>query len=505
MRHIKILDTTLRDGEQAPGCSMQLNEKLDIAKSLESLNVDIIEAGFAASSKGELESIKKISKEIKNCVISSLSRCRKEDIDASYEAVKHAKMPRIHIFIATSEIHLRHKLKMTQDDVKDRVIECVKYAKSKTYDVEFSCEDASRSDRDFLLKLIDTAIKCGATTINLPDTVGFSVPWEMYDLFSYVKNNIPDIDKITLSAHNHNDLGLGVSNSLACILGGATQVECTLGGIGERAGNASLEEIVMALKFKEKFFDASTRINTQNIYNSVKLLYNTIGLQIPPNKAIIGENAFSHESGIHQHGVLEEKSTYEILSPKDVGVKDNKIVLGKHSGRHAFSEYLKTLNYNFKDDEIDEYFNKFKILSDKKKIVTLKDIQALIDIKSLSGEKGYELIDFKITAAGKEQNGAQVTLKFKGKTYVENELGEGSLDAAFKAVNKICGHDFILIDYSLHSITEGEDAQGEAVVKMKYNNETIIARGVSTDIIEASILAYLNGVNKALFYKSRIN
>jgi len=503
MRHIKIFDTTLRDGEQAPGCSMQLNEKLNIAKSLEGLNVDIIEAGFAASSNGELESIRKISKEIKNCVISSLSRCRKEDIDLSFEAVKSAKMPRIHVFIATSEIHLKHKLKMTQDDVIGRVIECVKYAKSKVSDVEFSCEDASRSDRDFLLKVIDTAIKYGATTINLPDTVGFSVPWEMYDLFSCVKNSVPDIDKVTLSAHNHNDLGLAVANSLACILGGATQVECTLGGIGERAGNASLEEIVMALKLKEKFFDASTRVNTQNIYDSVKLLYNTIGFQIPPNKAIIGDNAFSHESGIHQHGVMEEKSTYEIMSPQDVGVRDNKIVLGKHSGKHAFSEYLKTLNYNLKDAELEEYFTKFKILSDKKKFVTLKDIQALIDIKSLSAASGYELVDFKITASGSEQNSAQIVLKFKGKTYSQEELGEGSIDAAFKAINKICKQDFILTDYSLHSITEGEDAQGEAVVKMKYNNEIIIARGVSTDIIEASILAYINGVNKGLFYKSQ--
>lgn len=498
MRHVKILDTTLRDGEQAPGCSMQINEKLNIAKSLETLNVDIIEAGFAAASNGELESIKKVSREIKNCVISSLSRCRKEDIDLSYEAVKSGKSPRIHIFIATSQIHLKHKLKMTKEQVLETVENSVKYAKSKVFDVEFSCEDASRSDREYLLKVIDTAIKCGATTINLPDTVGFSVPWEMYDLFSYVKNNVSNIDKVTLSAHNHNDLGLGVANSLACVLGGAMQVECTLGGIGERAGNASLEEIVMALKLKEKFFDASTRINTQNIYNSVKLLYNTLGLQIPPNKAIIGDNAFSHESGIHQHGVLEEKSTYEIISPKDVGVKDNKIVLGKHSGKHAFSEYLSTLNYNFKDAELEEYFTKFKILSDKKKFVTLKDVQALIDIKSLSGEKGYELVDFKIMASGAERNSAQVTLKFKGKTFFENELGEGSLDAAFKAINKICKQDFTLIDYSLHSITEGEDAQGEAVVKMKYKNETIIARGVSTDIIEASILAYINGVNKAL-------
>lgn len=496
MKQIKILDTTLRDGEQSPGCSMHKSEKLSLAKQLEKLNVDIIEAGFAAASKGDFDSIKTIAAEIKDSTISSLSRAVKSDILASYEAVKFAASPRIHLFLATSPIHMKYKLKMDSNQVLERVEEMVKYAKSLLPDIEFSAEDASRSDKDFLCSVIDIAIKSGATTINLPDTVGYSTPWEMADLFKYVINNVANIDKAVLSAHNHNDLGLAVSNSIACVYAGATQVECTVCGIGERAGNAALEEIVMALNTRKEFFKASTRIKTEEIYNTSKLLYNIIGQQIHPNKAIVGANAFAHESGIHQHGVMEDKSTYEIISPQSVGILQNKIVLGKHSGKHAFAEHLTALGYQFNEDVLNDYFEKFKTLADKKKNVTIKDIEALIDTGKLNTESGYALNGFDITTSSNGKNTAAINLLYNGKIKSAKCAGSGPIDAAFNAINKICEKDFILEDFSLHAVTEGEDAQGEAVVKLKLDKEVVIARGVSLDIIEAGILAYINGVNK---------
>ena len=498
MRQIKIFDTTLRDGEQSPGCSMQLNEKLSIAKQLEKLKVDIIEAGYAFASPGNFESIKAISKVIKDSVISSLSRALQKDIDSSYDAIKDAAAPRIHIFLATSKIHMQYKLKMNEEEVLKRIAETVKYAKSKIPDIEFSAEDASRSDRNFLYQAIDTAIKAGATTINLPDTVGYSTPWEMFDLFSYVKNNVANIDKVCLSAHNHDDLGLAVSNTLACVKAGAGQLECTVAGIGERAGNAALEEIVMSIHTRKDFFNAQTQINTQELYNTSKLLFNIIGRQIPPNKAIVGANAFAHESGIHQHGVLENTATYEIMSPQSIGITENKIVLGKHSGKHAFSEHLTAMGYQLSNDSLKEYFEKFKILADKKKNVTRRDIEALIDTGHLVSETGYSLDNYSIKADSKGYSMASITLLYKGEAKTEECKGLGPVDAAFSAINKICKKDFILEDYSLNAVTEGEDAQGDAVVKMKLNNENAISRGVSTDIIEASILAYINGVNKIL-------
>ena len=378
MKRIRIFDTTLRDGEQSPGCSMNLTEKIEMARQLEKLGVDVIEAGFAIASPMDHKSVQTIAAAVSNCTVASLARCTKGDIDAAWDAVKEAKHPRIHVFLATSDIHMEYKLKMTREQVLERISSMVAYAKSFCDDIEFSAEDASRSDRAFLAQCYTNAVAAGATTLNVPDTVGYSTPQEMAELITYLKEHVEGIENTDISVHCHDDLGMAVANTLACIKAGATQVECTVNGIGERAGNASLEEIVMALHTRRDFYEAETGINTRQIYNSSKLLSNITGVPIPPSKAIVGANAFAHESGIHQHGVISNAQTYEIMKSTDVGIPQNTMVLGKHSGKHALREKLASMGYELDDQEMENVFARFKDLADKKKNITGSDIEALV-------------------------------------------------------------------------------------------------------------------------------
>lgn len=497
-KQIKIFDTTLRDGEQSPGCTMNLKEKIVLAKQLEALNVDIMEAGFAIASDGDFQSVKTIAKTIKNCGVASLARALEKDIDRAWEALQYAKFPRIHTFLATSDIHLVHKLKMSREEVLEKAFHAVKHAKGYCSDVEFSAEDASRTDLDFLAQVVETVIKAGATTVNIPDTVGYTTPNEHYKMISYLKQNVRGIDKIDISVHCHNDLGLGVANSLAAIEAGASQIECTINGIGERAGNAALEEIVMALNTRGDQYRATTRINTKEIMKTSKLLSSITGINVQPNKAIVGENAFAHESGIHQHGMLAERSTYEIMTPESVGLSTNKMVLGKHSGRHAFEDRLKTLGYELDKEDLDFAFTEFKNLVDKKKNVYDKDLEAIVTKKSISVPQIYSLKDFTINSSFESQSSAEVSLVREEEVIEAKSSGDGSIDAAYNAINKILGIDFILEDYSLNSVTEGEDSQGETVVRICKDGNNYTGRGLNTDIIASSIEAYINAINKMI-------
>ncbi len=496
---IKIFDTTLRDGEQSPGCSMNLKEKIEMAQQLERLNVDVIEAGFAAASPGDLHSIQEISKNIKNCTVASLARCHKNDIDKAWESLKYAAHPRIHVFLATSPIHMEYKLNMTEEQVLKSAEEMVAYAKSLCNDIEFSAEDATRSSVDFLAKVFDKVIAAGATTINIPDTVGYTTPDEYYNFLTSVIERCPALKTVDISVHCHNDLGLGVANSIAAIKAGATQIECTINGIGERAGNSALEEIVMVINTRKDIFDIETRIDSKQIMRSSNLLTRITGVKVQPNKAIVGANAFAHESGIHQHGVLKNKETYEIMTPESVGLDTNKIVLGKHSGRHAFNEKLIQLGYNLTQEELDEAFKKFKELADKKKDVFDKDIDALVSRQKVEVPKVYELDKYVINSGNIITSTATLTIK-KGNILIEEvAAGDGPISASFKAMEKIIGQSLELDDFSLSSVTEGEDALGEAIVKLRENGNIYIGHGLSTDIIESSIIAYINAVNKMIY------
>ncbi|MBE7018580.1 MAG: 2-isopropylmalate synthase [Ruminococcaceae bacterium] len=495
---IKIFDTTLRDGEQSPGCSMNLTEKIEVAKQLELLNVDIIEAGFAIASPMDFESVKTIAETVKNATVASLARATCKDIDAAYEAVKGAVNPRIHTFLATSPIHMQYKLKMSEDEVIARVKEMVSYAKKYCSDVEFSAEDASRSDKDFLARVMETAIAAGATTVNIPDTVGYSTPLEFASYITYLKEHVSNIDKADISVHCHNDLGMAVANSLAAVRAGATQVECTVNGIGERAGNTSLEEVAMAIKTRGDYYDAVTNINTRQIYRSSKLISAITGVSIPPNKAITGANAFAHESGIHQHGMLKNRSTYEIMTPESIGKPAEQMVLGKHSGRHAFEERLEILGYRLTKEELDRSFEHFKVLADKKKSITDRDIEALLANKKVQIHETYTLERFVINSGNTITSTAMIKVK-SGDDFIEKvATGDGPIDAAFKTINQITERNFVLRDYVIHAVTEGEDALGEAVVKLNLDGKKATGRAISTDIVEASIKAYLNGVNKLI-------
>ena len=501
MRRIKVFDTTLRDGEQSPGCSMNLPEKLQMARQLDAMGVDIIEAGFAIASPEDFKSVETIAKIVENAKVASLARCTRGDIDAAWNAVKGAKYPRIHIFLATSDIHMEYKLKMTRAQVLASIAAHVSYAKSLCEDVEWSAEDASRSDRDFLCRCCETAIQAGATVLNIPDTVGYSTPWEMFELISYLRKNTSGIDAVEISAHCHDDLGMGVANSLACLQAGAAQVECTVNGIGERAGNASLEEIAMAIKTRGEYFQMETGINTQQIYKSSKLLSTITGVPIAPSKSIVGANAFAHESGIHQHGVLANALTYEIMKPEDVGISQNNMVLGKHSGKHALRDRLAKLGYEVTKEQLDEMFARFKALADKKKTLTDHDIEALALSAERAVEEVYELKSHVVSTGRDITNIACVKIGRQGEIQEEVAIGTGPIDAAFKAIDKITGIKVSLESFSLNAVTDGEDAMGEAVVKLRAGDEQYTGRGLSTDIIESSIRAYLNGINKLVSAK----
>ncbi len=499
MKTIKIFDTTLRDGEQSPGCSMNLNEKIAVAKQLEALKVDVIEAGFAISSPGDFESVQTVAGAVKDCAVASLSRAVRKDIDASYNALKDAAAPRIHIFLATSPLHMEYKLKMSPEKVLENIKESVSYACTLLPDVEFSAEDAFRSERPFLAQAVRTAIEAGAKTVNIPDTVGYALPHEMGELIAYLRQNVEGIEDIDISVHCHNDLGMAVANSLASVANGATQVECTVNGIGERAGNASLEEIVMAIHTRRGMLDADTNIDTTQIYRTSKLLSKTIGVSIPPNKAIVGANAFAHESGIHQHGVMSKRETYEIMTPESIGLKTNKMVLGKHSGRHAFEDFLKELGYNLNKEELDAAFAQFKDLCDKKKEVTEYDIEALVSQETTKVVEHYKLKQFVVNSGNSIQATASIVLvDMDGAEQAQVAIGDGPVDAAYQAIEKIVPIVPELQSYKINAVSHGEDALGEVVVKVSANNRTVTGRGLSTDIIESSILAYINAVNKLL-------
>lgn len=495
-RRITIFDTTLRDGEQAPGCSMNMDEKLEVALQLEALGVDVIEAGFAIASPGDLASIREIAKRVRKPAIASLARAVEKDIDAAWEALKGAERPRIHTFIATSPIHMEYKLRMKPDEVVERAVAMVKYAKRFCPDVEFSAEDASRSDPEFLCRIFRETIDAGATTVNMPDTVGYSTPDEYAALVRAVRSGTPNIGKAALSVHCHNDLGLAVANSLAALSAGADQVEGAINGIGERAGNAAIEELVMAMKTRGSLLGLSTGVDSTHIYAASRLVSRVTGVRVQPNKAIVGDNAFAHESGIHQHGMLAKRETYEIMTPESIGLPRNRMVLGKHSGRHAFDERLAELGFRVSPDAAAAMFEAFKALADKKKTVSDKDIEALASGAGQSKPEAWTLSRFIINSGNTITATSAVCLSSADGRKVEKvATGDGPIDASFKAIDSIVNEKPELDDFSVNSISEGKDAQGEAHVRVKLNGRSHNGRGVSTDVIEASLRAYLDAIN----------
>ncbi|HHY70316.1 MAG TPA: 2-isopropylmalate synthase [Thermoanaerobacterales bacterium] len=498
-RKIEIFDTTLRDGEQTPGISLNVKEKLEIARQLEKLSVDVIEAGFPVASKGDFNAVKSIAENVKGPVIAGLARASLKDIDRAAEAVKDAARPRIHTFIASSPIHMKYKLKMTEQQVLEAAVAAVKRAKSYVEDVEFSAEDASRSDVEFLCRLYSAAIKAGATVINVPDTVGYTTPEEFGSLIKTLMERIPEIDKVKVSVHCHDDLGMAVANSLEAIACGATQIECAVNGLGERAGNAALEEVVMALDTRKDFYQVEHNINTKHIYRTSKLISTITGVFIQPNKAVVGANAFAHESGIHQHGVLAEKSTYEIMTPQSIGLSTNILILGKHSGRHAFVERLKEIGYELPQNELNKAFERFKDLADKKKEISDLDIEAIVEDQVMRLPQHIELECFQVSTGNKSIATATVRVKIKDEIIEEAATGDGPIDAAYKALERACNMNCKLVDYSIRSVSGGKDALGEVTVKVERDGRTFLGRGLSTDIIEASVMAYTNAMNKTLW------
>lgn len=496
MKRIKIFDTTLRDGEQSPGASMNVDEKIQVAKQLKKLGVDIIEAGFPIASPGDFEAVNRISKEIKGVVVAGLCRARDEDIEKAAEALKPAEQKRIHTFIATSDIHLKYKLRMDKDQVIQAAVKAVKKARQYTDDVEFSAEDATRSDWDYLCKVTEEVIKAGATTVNIPDTVGYTIPQEYGELIEYLINKVPNIDKATISVHCHNDLGLAVANSLTAILKGAGQVECTINGIGERAGNAALEEIVMALKVRNDFFKADTGIVTQEIYRTSRLISKITGMVVQPNKAIVGANAFAHEAGIHQDGVLKERTTYEIMRPEDIGIPSSKIILGKHSGRHAFKKRLEELGFSLTEEEINRAFERFKRLADQKKYIFNEDIEALVSDEVLRISEVYQLVDLEVASGTKKKPTATVKIKINGDEKEITVSGDGPVDSVYKAITELTGSKAELNKFEIKAITGGTDALGEVTVILEEGGHTVRGHGSDTDIIIASAKAYINALNK---------
>ena len=496
---IRIFDTTLRDGEQAPGCSMTLREKLRVARALSDLNVDIIEAGFPAASPGDFEAVKAIADENRGPVICGLARCNSEDIDKVYAAVKGADRHRIHVFVATSAIHREYKLKMAKEEIIKSAVGAVRQARELCDDVEFSPEDASRTELAYLADVVTAAIEAGATTVNIPDTVGYTVPAEFDRLFRYLKEQVPGIDDITLSVHCHDDLGMAVANSLAAVAAGARQVECTINGIGERAGNCSLEEVVMALKTRTEFFNLDTGVDTHRLYPTARLVSGITGMAIPRNKAIVGENAFAHEAGIHQHGMLQHHSTYEIMRPEHVGKTKSNLVLGKHSGRHAFRDRVKDLGFELDEFETNRAFQEFKKLADRKKDIYDGDIEAIIMNFDSSSPGPWILRSLKVSSGTDEQATATLHLIDESGTEInETAAADGPVEAAFMALEKSTGIDLILKKFELHSATVGEDAQGEATVTVEFNGQSYRGQAASTDIVEAASRAYLEVINRIL-------
>lgn len=497
---VTIFDTTLRDGEQSPGCSMTVVEKLKVAEALTELGVDVIEAGFPIASPGDFEAVKAVADRFSDrAVICGLARCRKEDIDRAGQALAGAQKKRIHVFLATSAIHREFKLKMAKEEIVRSAIEHVRHAKSYCDDVEFSPEDAARTELDFLAEVVEKAIAAGATTVNIPDTVGYAVPSHFHRVITYLKQNVPNINQAVISAHCHNDLGLAVANSLAAVEAGARQVECTINGLGERAGNAALEEIVMALKTRRDYFGFDTHINTQKLCNASRLVSTITGMVVQRNKAIVGQNAFAHEAGIHQHGMLQDRSTYEIMKPEDVGYVGVNLVLGKHSGRHAFRTRVTELGYNLDDAAFQKVFDDFIALADKKKDVYDADIVALIDIRVDSTPNRWQLVRFHIAAGTSTIPTATVELRNERDEIVcDAAIGDGPVDAVCKALERIVGVAAKMEVYQVRSVSEGKDAQGEVILEVSCQGKRYHGKAVSTDILEASAQAYLRALNKAV-------
>ena len=498
MDKIIIFDTTLRDGEQAPGASLNKKEKLEIAQQLVRLGVDVIEAGFPIASAGDFEAVKLVALKVKGVTICGLARALKKDIDAAYGAVRCAKTnARIHVFLATSKIHMQYKLKKAEDEIVRIATEAVRYAKRRVKDVQFSPEDASRSERTFLYRVIERVIDEGVTTVNIPDTVGYADPMEFGDLIRSIKENVPNIHKAIIAVHCHNDLGLAVSNSLSAVRNGARQVECTVNGIGERAGNASMEEIVMSIKTRRDIFSSvATSINTRELYKSSRLVSKLTGFVVAPNKAIVGSNAFRHESGIHQDGVLKERQTYEIIKPQDVGFSGSGIVLGKHSGRHAFSDRLTSMGIKLSPKEIDRAFLKFKELADKKKTVYDNDLFSIVEEEIRVTPQVWQLLSFQVNCGTNVVPQATIELRSKGGKHSGASTGDGPIDACYKAIEKIVGIKARIMDYHIDSVTSGKDALGEVSIRLVSRGKSVIGRSASTDIIEASVKSYIDAVNK---------
>jgi 2-isopropylmalate synthase len=493
---VLIFDTTLRDGEQSPGCSMTQPEKLRMAKALAELGVDVIEAGFPIASRGDWEAVHEIAKEVRGPIIAGLARCNREDIDKAWGAVRVAERPRIHVFLATSAIHREHKLGMAKDEIIHAAVEGVKYARSLCEDIEFSPEDASRTELEFLREVVEAVIAAGATTVNIPDTVGYTVPEEFHEVFSYLKQNVRGAENVTFSVHCHDDLGLAVANSLAAIRGGARQVECTINGIGERAGNASLEELTMALKVREGIYGLHTGIDGKRLFPTSRLLSSITGMPIPRNKAIVGENAFAHESGIHQHGMLKHHTTYEIMRPHDVGMSRTNLVLGKHSGRAALRERIKELGFELSDTELTRVFNDFKALADKKKELFDGDIEALVLKSEVETVGPWSLENLHVVSDSSKFATGRVVLRHADARILTHESsGDGPVDAALKAIEQATGVFAKLRKFEVRSVTVGEDAQGEAVLTCEYNGRTYRGTSVTTDIVESSARAFIEVVN----------
>ncbi len=499
-KKIVIFDTTLRDGEQAPGASLNDQEKLEIAHQLVRLGVDVIEAGFPVSSAGDFNSVNKIARQVKGATICGLARSLNKDIEAAAAALTPAKRKRIHVFLATSKIHMKYKLKKAESEILKIARGAVKYARRFSDDIEFSPEDASRSEREFLFRVIETVISAGAKTVNIPDTVGFAQPGEFGDLIKAICDNVPNIRKAIISVHCHNDLGLAVANSLAAVKNGAGQIECTINGIGERAGNAALEEIILSLiTRKELFKGKTTQIKTKEIYKTSRLVSKLTGFVVAPNKAIVGGNAFRHESGIHQDGILKKRQTYEIIRPEDVGFYGEGLVLGKHSGRHALSERLKQLGFILTNKQLESAFVKFKDLADKKKEVFEEDLISIVEEQMKGLPEVFSLVGLEFCGGTNINPQATVKLKKKNKVFKATSDGDGPVDACYKAIEKVTRMKARLLDYSVSAITRGKDALGEVNLKLEIKKEEIVGRSASTDIIEASAKAYLNAINRFLF------
>ncbi|MDR7002870.1 2-isopropylmalate synthase [Neobacillus niacini] len=502
MVHVNIFDTTLRDGEQSPGVNLNQPEKLEIARQLERFGVDIMEAGFPASSQGDFEAVKAIARTIKNSSVTGLARAVKSDIDIAWDALKDAAEPRLHVFLATSPIHMEYKLMKTPEQVVQTAVDMVTYAKKRFPHIEWSAEDASRSDLDFLVQIITKVIDAGATVINLPDTVGYTTPEEYGRMFRYIRENVPNIHKAALSCHCHDDLGMAVANSIAAIENGVTQVEGTINGIGERAGNAALEEIAVALNIRGDKYPYTTNLVLKEIKRTSDLVSRFTGMKVPPNKAVVGKNAFAHESGIHQDGVLKNAQTYEIITPELVGVGSNDLVLGKHSGRHAFKDKIEQMGFELSQEKLNEAFQSFKQLTDKKKEVTDEDLYTiLLDIQTASVDvKKYELVAFQVQSGSGNLPTATVALTTPDGDRVETaRTGSGSVEALYNTLEALIEEKIHLTDFNLSSVGKGRDALAEVHVKMTVNGTPVSGRGSAQDVLEAAGKAFLNAVNRVFF------